>query len=76
MDKDRKESSKKRKTSRAPLHLVADPRRETKALQATAAGGSEPRAVAAKATTAAEVMPPPAAPAVLVATVSSLAKAA
>jgi hypothetical protein len=75
MDKDRKESSKKRKTSRAPLHLM-DPRRETKALRATAAGGSGPRAMAAKAATAAKVMPPPAAPAILIATVSSLAKAA
>lgn len=53
-----------------------DPRQETKALRATATGGSGPRAVAAKAATVAEVMPPPAAPVVVVAAVSSLAKAA
>jgi hypothetical protein len=70
MEKDQRESSKKRK---APLRLV-DPRHEMSALQATRAGVSKSQGTMAAATT--EAMPPRAMLAIVVAVPPSMKKVA
>lgn len=73
MDKDRRESSKKRKALKAPLWLV-DPRQETKALHGMGTGGSRSRAMVEKDVVAAEAMSPSAVPSIAIVVPSSLAK--